>query len=274
MTRIERVTSPLPRECSTTEPHGHRHRFDGHLLDDPPANPCRQQHHITTAEPAPPLERETGIEPVSLAWKAKVLPLNYSRPGAFICRQEPGSFEPIQDDRFGGGGWIRTSVRVSGQIYSLLPLTTRPPLRSEPTTIAQHFCAAKHFCLWLAGRPLADFDSATAHASVSRSRRKTSQRIPKRARQHPSSLSTARPTRLRALGCGNNSPANLFTPLGARHPATRRPQRTPHDMRHTNLLPSTSLLESQVAHPHFQGDAVARTHQESNAQGKTRTRKW
>ncbi len=29
MTRIERVTSPLPRECSTTEPHGHRHWFDG-----------------------------------------------------------------------------------------------------------------------------------------------------------------------------------------------------------------------------------------------------
>lgn len=23
MTRIERVTSPLPRECSTPEPHGH-----------------------------------------------------------------------------------------------------------------------------------------------------------------------------------------------------------------------------------------------------------
>jgi hypothetical protein len=28
----------------------------------------------------------------------------------------------------GGGGWIRTSVRLRGQIYSLLPLTTRPPL--------------------------------------------------------------------------------------------------------------------------------------------------
>ena len=26
------------------------------------------------------LERETGIEPVSSAWKAEVLPLNYSRP--------------------------------------------------------------------------------------------------------------------------------------------------------------------------------------------------
>ena len=29
----------------------------------------------------PVLERETGIEPASLAWKAKVLPLNYSRIG-------------------------------------------------------------------------------------------------------------------------------------------------------------------------------------------------
>src|ERR1044071_3907373 len=29
MARIERATSPLPRECSTTEPHGHRQR-SGH----------------------------------------------------------------------------------------------------------------------------------------------------------------------------------------------------------------------------------------------------
>src|SRR3546814_2764953 len=28
----------------------------------------------------------------------------------------------------GGQGWIRTSVRKPGQIYSLLPLTTRPPV--------------------------------------------------------------------------------------------------------------------------------------------------
>ena len=60
------------------------------------------------------MERETGIEPASLAWKAKVLPLNYSRSAL------KGA---------GGGGWIRTSVGVNRQIYSLLPLTTRPPLR-------------------------------------------------------------------------------------------------------------------------------------------------
>ena len=29
----------------------------------------------------------------------------------------------------GGQGWIRTSVRLRGQIYSLLPLTTRPPVQ-------------------------------------------------------------------------------------------------------------------------------------------------
>ena len=31
----------------------------------------------------------------------------------------------------GGQGWIRTSVRLRGQIYSLLPLTTRPPVRTR-----------------------------------------------------------------------------------------------------------------------------------------------
>ena len=30
--------------------------------------------------------------------------------------------------KIGGQGWIRTSVRKTGQIYSLLPLTTRPPV--------------------------------------------------------------------------------------------------------------------------------------------------
>ena len=39
---------------------------------------------VSTLLPTKPhsMERETGIEPVSLAWKAKVLPLNYSRPGS------------------------------------------------------------------------------------------------------------------------------------------------------------------------------------------------
>ena len=35
-------------------------------------------------------------------------------------------------------GWIRTSVRLRGQIYSLLPLTTRPPLQGRQ---ARHMAA-------------------------------------------------------------------------------------------------------------------------------------
>ena len=66
MARIERATSPLPRECSTTEPHGHRHG-PGHRDIQACGDQLRR------------LEREAGIEPASLAWKAKVLPLNYSR---------------------------------------------------------------------------------------------------------------------------------------------------------------------------------------------------
>ena len=83
------------------------------------------------------LERETGIGPASLAWKARVLPLNYSRIEA-----EPVNPKTPQNSPFvsmtvakfnlihyaGGEGWIRTIVLVRGQIYSLLPLTTRPPL--------------------------------------------------------------------------------------------------------------------------------------------------
>ena len=66
------------------------------------------------------MERETGIEPVSLAWKAKVLPLNYSRPGS---QQHLASTDK--------SWWRRLDSNqrtLCGQIYSLLPLTTRPPL--------------------------------------------------------------------------------------------------------------------------------------------------
>ena len=123
MARIERATSPLPRECSTTEPHGHRHGSGYSLV--------RAQ---TTDDEC--VERETGIEPASLAWKAKVLPLNYSRMG--VDRHSPQFVVSP-----GGGGWIRTSVGVSQQIYSLPPLATRAPLRGEPGSIAGDFASPR-----------------------------------------------------------------------------------------------------------------------------------
>src|SRR5690348_13967379 len=63
------------------------------------------------------MERETGIEPAPSAWKAEVLPLNYSRDGhLWSCKT-------------GGGRWIRTTEGVSQQIYSLPPLAAWVSLR-------------------------------------------------------------------------------------------------------------------------------------------------
>jgi hypothetical protein len=46
----------------------------------------------------PVLERETGIEPASSAWKAGVLPLNYSR--AWPCRTRPDADQPLLNMQF------------------------------------------------------------------------------------------------------------------------------------------------------------------------------
>ena len=143
MAGIGPATSPLPRECSTTEPHGR--------------NSCRLASSMSF------VERETGIEPASLAWKAKVLPLNYSRVGVFdgfsahpTRGAADGHHSPLLTTNYrlthspsfplnfcgkpGGGGWIRTSVGVSQQIYSLPPLATRAPLRrtSDYSTVPTH----------------------------------------------------------------------------------------------------------------------------------------
>jgi hypothetical protein len=55
----------------------------------------------------PKLERVTGIEPVSLAWKARVLPLHNTR-------------EPKAQQN-GGRGWIRTNVG-SASGFTVRPL--------------------------------------------------------------------------------------------------------------------------------------------------------
>ena len=68
LARIELATSPLPRECSTPE------------LQEQTNN----------------VERVAGIEPAPSAWKAEVLPLNYTRRVVYLGRE------------YGGGGRIRT----------------------------------------------------------------------------------------------------------------------------------------------------------------------
>ena len=71
------------------------------------------------------MERETGIEPAPSAWKAEVLPLNYSRPDAVpafavACgRITPKAIESMAQP--GGGRWITPGI---------LPSALRPPSRA------------------------------------------------------------------------------------------------------------------------------------------------
>ena len=68
------------------------------------------------------MERVAGIEPASLAWKAKVLPLNYTRALTVVISNN-------SIPRRSGWWWGKDSNlrRHSRQIYSLIPLTAWVP---------------------------------------------------------------------------------------------------------------------------------------------------
>ena len=80
--------------------------------------------HVANCSEA--VERVMGIEPTQPAWKAGALPLSYTRT-------TPSALPELQGN--GGGGRIRTYVDYRRQIYSLLPLTTRPPLQGDQTAM-------------------------------------------------------------------------------------------------------------------------------------------
>ena len=97
MDGFEPSTSPLPRVCSTPELH---------------ERTLWRNTHGTRRN----LERAAGIEPASSAWKAEVLPLNYTRRAPAYQQLlkrlvEGGGFEPpkaepsdLQSDPFGRSG--------------------------------------------------------------------------------------------------------------------------------------------------------------------------
>ena len=93
------MASPLPRECSTTELQG--------LI-------------FTTVLLGAGEGNRTLV--LSLEGFSSTIELHPRGPTSF-------DYNFTQLPAFGGGDWIRTSVLIRGQIYSLLPLTTRPPLR-------------------------------------------------------------------------------------------------------------------------------------------------
>ena len=81
LARIELATSSLPRKCSTPE--------------------LQEQMALLK------MERVAGIEPAPSAWKAEVLPLNYTRRVVYLGRE------------YGGGGRIRTFEAFATELQSV-----------------------------------------------------------------------------------------------------------------------------------------------------------
>ena len=136
------------------------------------------------------LERVKGIEPSSGAWKASALPLSYTRPGSKKGIIPLRNFSLLREIHLkifaGGGGWIRTIVGVSQQIYSLPPLATRAPLRCERTELLpevlrlsrrrkrKNFKLRVYTYFWTSGTAV----SGPLPASDAPSRRLSSKRFP------------------------------------------------------------------------------------------------
>ena len=81
-----------------------------------------------------------GIEPTSSAWKAEVLPLNYTRTGdadSQTTRNNP-KYKLVE-----GGGF--EPPKPKQQIYSLPPLTAREPLRTKPRIILRCLSMCQHY---------------------------------------------------------------------------------------------------------------------------------
>ena len=81
------------------------------------------------------MERVAGIEPAYSAWKADVLPLNYTRTlnlklraGLPTLCAKHFTYQTLKKLVEGGGF---EPPKLTRQIYSLIPLTTREPLQNE-----------------------------------------------------------------------------------------------------------------------------------------------
>ena len=125
MARIERATSPLPRECSTTEPHGRIHPRDRH-----PPDSCTDPGLAGAGE-----GNRTLV--ISLEGFCSTIELHPPRFGS-AWRLQRTTTSLLDAEKSGGGGWIRTNVGVSQQIYSLPPLATRAPLQGTANYGRRH----------------------------------------------------------------------------------------------------------------------------------------
>ena len=180
------------------------------------------------------------------------LPLSYSRrfpaeqmadvtPGSPRGSRRSGAREPtfLLERIDGGGGWIRTTVGVLRQIYSLLPLSTRPHLHEtfkEPSddTIARWPWPVARARGWSRhpdlNRGPTDYKSVALPAELCR---------PESPRPPGADFASSRDFRPQRVGdCSESSPATqafsrtfLAGPLEGSHRAPSPPRQAPETPR-------------------------------------------
>src|SRR5215831_6311069 len=118
MARIERATSPLPRECSTTEPHGRYVQCIGFGAGEGNRTlVISLEGFCSTIELHPPWNAlRTSLEssPGKLSQPNHPNFAASARPGfvrtAFFTSFFPRRAPTAPQAALGGGGWIRTNV--------------------------------------------------------------------------------------------------------------------------------------------------------------------
>src|SRR5438045_8602493 len=125
MKRIERLTSPLPRECSTTELHGRGEPYTIAGAGEGNRTLVVSLEGFCSTIELHPRSVATGVS-------SRVTDVRDSGNRSFLpqcttsCSQLPITRSPTPDWWRGKDSNLR---RQSRQIYSLLPLTAREPLR-------------------------------------------------------------------------------------------------------------------------------------------------
>src|SRR4051812_36654473 len=123
MTRIERVTSPLPRECSTTELHGRM--FKNELQLSRGAGEGNRTLVISLEGFCSTIE----LHP----------PVDSSTPRYLALVADPRPLPPPASSKFGpktgGGGWIRTNVGARPTDLQSAPFSRSGTPPAEPAII-------------------------------------------------------------------------------------------------------------------------------------------
>ena len=83
------------------------------LTDTTDRHPCRTLMRLLQRPTRGSVERETGIEPALVAWKATVLPLNYSRAGRTCLGTAIAPSARFVHAETGGGRWMTPGILPS-----------------------------------------------------------------------------------------------------------------------------------------------------------------